>query len=147
MLINDREIALTRTYDVPRSLVWRAWTEPDQIAAWWGPNGFSTTNHEMSVHPGGVWRFNMRGPDGTDYPNKVVYTEIVEPSRLAYDHGDDERVHFTVVVTFEERDGKTEVTLHSTFPTAEARDAVVRFGAVELGGQTLACLADHLARM
>ena len=54
-----------------------------------GPNGFTTTIHEMDVQVGGVWRFIMHGPDGTDYPNKIVYREIVKPERLVYDHGDD----------------------------------------------------------
>ncbi|RYG40088.1 ATPase [bacterium] len=147
METNEREIVLRRVYDAPRSLVWRAWTEPDQIAAWWGPNGFVTTNHEMAVHPGGIWRFNMHGPDGTDYPNRIIYTEVSPPERLAYDHGDDESVHFQVVVTFVETDRKTEVTLHSTFPTPEARAAVVGFGAIELGQQTLARLDAHLVVM
>ena len=85
----DREIIMTRAFAAPRELVWKAWTNPKHIKAWWGPNGFTTTNLEVDVRPGGVWRFIMHGPDGTDYPNKIVYAEIVMPERLVYDHGGD----------------------------------------------------------
>lgn len=68
----DREIATTRIFDAPRKLVWKAWTDPNHVAHWWGPNGFTNTIHEMNVAPGGVWRFMMHGPDGTDWPNKIV---------------------------------------------------------------------------
>ena len=83
------EIIMTRAFAAPRELVWKAWTDPKHIKAWWGPNGFTTTTLAVNVRPGGVWRFIMHGPDGTDYPNKIVYTEIVKPERLVYDHGGD----------------------------------------------------------
>jgi uncharacterized protein YndB with AHSA1/START domain len=144
----DREIVITRIVDAPRELVWQAWTEPQCIALWWGPNGFRTTIHEMSVTVGGVWRYIMHGPDGTDYPNRIVYREIVKPQRLIYDHDDDSpnpSIRFLATVTFEDLGGRTRITLHSLFDTPQARDAVVKFGAIEGGNQTLARLADHLA--
>jgi uncharacterized protein YndB with AHSA1/START domain len=146
----DRSIVLTRDYDAPRALVFRAWTDPEQIDRWWGPDGYATTTHEMDVRPGGVWRFNMRAPDGTDYRDWVEYIEVVEPERLVYHHGSevDGKMSgaFHVTVTFVERDGKTTVTMSSLFATAEEREATVAFGAVELGYQTLARLADHLSQ-
>lgn len=148
-LPSDREIVLTRTLDAPCELVWRAWTEPEHMPAWWGPNGFTTTVHEMEVRPGGVSRYTMHGPDGTDYPNRVRYCEVVRPERLVYDHDDDgagERA-FQVTVTFEAVSGGTRVTNRMLFPTAEAREMTVKFGAVELGYQTLGRLAEYLARM
>jgi uncharacterized protein YndB with AHSA1/START domain len=71
---------LTRTFDAPRELVFNAWTDPKQITQWWRLTGFTTTTHEMDVKPGGVWRFVMHGPDGTDYKNKIVFIEVVRPS-------------------------------------------------------------------
>jgi len=144
---HDREIALTRLLDAPPELVWRVWTEPEHMAAWWGPNGFTTTVHEMDVRPGGVSRYTMHGPDGTDYPNRVRYREVVRPERLAYDHDDDGAGDhaFQVTVTFEAVEGGTRVTNRMLFPTAEAREMTVKFGAVELGHQTLARLAEYLA--
>jgi uncharacterized protein YndB with AHSA1/START domain len=146
----DREIVLTRRVDAPRELVWRAWTEPEHLIHWWGPDGFTNTFHEIDVRPGGVWRFIMHGPDGTDYDNKVVFLEVVEPERLVYDHGRDDAAGamFRATVTFEAIDGGTLVTLKSVFPTQDARDFVVReFGAIEGGNQTLARMAAYVQTM
>ena len=74
------EIVTTRLLNAPRALVFEAWTDPHHVAQWWGPNGFTNTIHEMDVTPGGVWRFVMHGPDGVDYPNRIVYIEVVNPS-------------------------------------------------------------------
>jgi uncharacterized protein YndB with AHSA1/START domain len=145
----DRSIVTTRLFDAPRELVFKAWTDPKQVAQWWGPDGFTTTTHEMDVRPGGVWRFIMHGPDAVDYPNRIVYTEIAPPERLVYDHGDDTEGasgQFHVTVTFAEEDGKTSLTMQAVFDSAEERDRVVQeFGAVEGASQHLARLAGHLA--
>ena len=143
----DREIVITRTFDAPRELVFDAWTDAAHIAEWWGPNGFTTTNYEMDVRAGGVWRFVMHGPDGVDYPNRVDYIEVVRPERLVYRHGDgDADTGFLATVTFEDRDGKTELTMRTEFASAEERARVIaEHGAIEGGKQTLARLAEYLA--
>jgi uncharacterized protein YndB with AHSA1/START domain len=146
----DREIVIERTVNAPRELVWRAWTEADQIAKWWGPNGFTTTIHAMDVRVGGAWRFIMHGPDGTDYPNKIVYREIVKPERLVYDHGEDNDARsssFRSTVTFVAQGRKTKVTMRALFASAEARAATLKYGAIEGGEQTLARLDQHVATM
>ena len=146
----DREIVLTRVLDAPRELVFRAWTEPEHLAHWWGPNGFTTTYHQVDVREGGVNRFTMHGPDGTDYPNRIVYREIVRPERIVYDHDDDvddDANQFRVTVTFADEGGRTRATMRMRFRTVAARDFVIGFGAVELGYQTLDKLAAHLATM
>ena len=88
--IADRELVLSRLLNAPRTLVFDTWSDPAHVSQWWGPVGFTTTTHEMAFKVGGRWRFTMHGPDGTDYPNIIVYTEIVRPERICYDHGDDE---------------------------------------------------------
>jgi uncharacterized protein YndB with AHSA1/START domain len=101
-----QEIVITREIAAPRELVFDAWTDPKHVGHWWSPNGFTTTTHEMDVRPGGVWRFIMHGPDGVDYPNRIVYQEVVRPERLVYVHGGDnpaESPDFHTTVTFEER--------------------------------------------
>ena len=85
----DREMVLTRLIDAPRELVFAAWTDVKHVSQWWGPRGFTTTTHAREFRVGGVWRFTMHGPDGTDYANRITYTEIVKPERPAYDHGDE----------------------------------------------------------
>jgi uncharacterized protein YndB with AHSA1/START domain len=147
----DREILATRIFDAPRELVFRMWTDPEHIVQWWGPKGFTTTTYSMDVRPGGVWRFVMHGPDGTDYQNKITFLEIVEPERLVYKHGGDrdvEPVNFQTTVIFEERGGKTAISIQMLFPSARARDyTVAKYGAVEGLNQTLGRLTEHLAQM
>ena len=147
----DREIVLSRELDAPRELVWRAYTDPAHLPNWWGPHGFTNTVHEIDVRPGGRWRFTMHGPDGTDYPNRIVYREVVAPERLEFAHGedvDDDPDAFQVTVTFDDLGGgRTRVTQRMLFPTAAQREAVVQFGAVELGKQTMDKLAAYLKTM
>jgi uncharacterized protein YndB with AHSA1/START domain len=146
----DREIVLSREYDAPRELVWRAYTDPAHLPNWWGPNGFTNTVHEMDVRVGGRWRFIMHGPDGTDYPNRIVYQEVTRPERLVFLHGDDvddDPGAFHVTVTFDDLDGRTRVTQRMLFATAAQKAGVEQFGAVELGKQTLDKLAAYLKTM
>jgi uncharacterized protein YndB with AHSA1/START domain len=146
---SDREIVLTRIFDAPRVLVFEAWTDPKHVAHWWGPSGFTNTVQEMDVRPGGVWRLTMHGPNGTNYPNKIVFIEVVKPELLVYTHGgddDDEASQFRVTVTFEELGDKTRLTMRLVFASAAERDKVVReHRAIEGGKQSLDRLGDDLA--
>ncbi len=126
-LAGDREIRGTRVFDAPRELVWKAWTEPEHIGEWWGPKGFTTTTHKMEV----------------------------KPERLVYKHSgtgekqdrDLEPVNFHVTVIFAEEGGKTRLDMRSVFPSAKARDYVVKnYGAVEGMHQTLARLEEYLTK-
>jgi uncharacterized protein YndB with AHSA1/START domain len=145
---SDREILFIRVFDAPRELVFAAWTDPERITRWWGPRGFTTTTYKMEVKPGGIWRYVMHGPDGRDYQNRIVYTEIVEPELIAYEHGGDEEtepVHFRVTVTLEAQGSQTKLTMRALFPSAEERNRVAEeYGAIEGGKQTLDRLAEHL---
>jgi uncharacterized protein YndB with AHSA1/START domain len=80
---NEREVVITRIFDAPRALVFQAWTDPKQMAQWWGPHGMSNPICEMDVRPGGAYRIVMRNPNGVDYPMKGVYREVVKACRLA----------------------------------------------------------------
>jgi uncharacterized protein YndB with AHSA1/START domain len=140
----DREIVLSRTFDAPRELVFEAWTTVEHLSQWFGPDGFTTTTYAMDFRPGGSWKYMMHGPDGTDYPNLITYKEIVPPERIVFEHGDFDSVQARVTVTLEESDGKTLFTQKMVFDTKEAKDAVVAFGAVELGNQTFARLGTYL---
>ena len=143
----DRTLILTRDFDAPRELVFAAWTDREAVGKWFGPRGFTITTFEMDVRPGGVWRYMMHGPDGTDYPNRVVYVEVSPPERLVYDHGEfgGEWNPFRVTVTFDEVDGKTRLVSRMVMPTVAMADEARGFGAVELGQQTMERLAEYLA--
>lgn len=144
-LSTDREITATRLFDAPRELVFQMWTDPQHIVHWWGPSGFTNTIHEMDVRPGGVWRFIMHGPDGADYPNKIVYVEIVKPEKIVYDHI---LPPFRVTVTFTDQGSKTKVDVRMLFETAALRDQTAReFGAEEGLKQHLGRLGDKLASL
>jgi uncharacterized protein YndB with AHSA1/START domain len=144
----EREIVLSRVFDAPRELVFEAWTDPEGLAQWFGPKGFVTKTHEIDVRVGGLWRFEMRAPNGTCYPNRIEYLEIKKPERLVMDHGsdvDDDPRRFRVTITFDaQSDGKTVVTMRQLLPNKAQRDAAIGFGAVELGYQTLDKLAAKL---
>jgi uncharacterized protein YndB with AHSA1/START domain len=143
----DREIVITRWLNAPRELVFAAWTDPAHVGEWWGPKGFTNTVSEMDVRPGGHWRITMHGPDGTDYPNYIVFTEVVEPALLAYRHGTDGRLQdaFDVTITFEAHGPRTLITLRSVFASAAERDHVeAEYGAIEGGQQMVDRLAAYL---
>lgn len=149
----DREIIVSRVVSAPRELVYQAFTDPQHVGLWWGPDGFTNTTYEMDVRPGGVWRFMMHGPDGKDWPNRIDYLEVVKPARLVYNHGGDDGAEvdpfaFHVTVTFDELGDRTKVTMRSLFPTKEMRDQVIReFGALEGANQTLNHLEEYLKTM
>jgi uncharacterized protein YndB with AHSA1/START domain len=150
--ISDREIVISRVFDAPRELVWEAWTNPEHVAQWWGPNGFTTTIKKMDFRVGGVWKHVMHGPDGIDYPNSSVFKEIVKPERIVFAHGGRREggpgAHFVATWTFEALDKQTRLTMRLVFDTPAERELVVtEFGAIEGGKQTLARLAEFLAKV
>jgi uncharacterized protein YndB with AHSA1/START domain/DNA-binding transcriptional ArsR family regulator len=114
-----KEVTITRIFDSPRKLVFRAWTDPKLLAQWWGPDGFTNPVCEVDVRPGGAIRIDMRGPDGLVYPNEGVFQEIVEPERIvftmrAFEDGEGRpQLEVFTTATFVELDGKTKLTVHT----------------------------------
>lgn len=147
----DREIVLSRVIDAPRSIVYAAWTDPDQIQTWFGPEGFAIETKEIKLHPGGVWRFDMVAPDGTRYTNRMVFLRMEAPALIEVEHGSDQENdpgRFRMLVTFDQQsDGKTVLTLRQMHPSKARREAAIGFGAVVYGGQTLGKLALHVAKV
>jgi len=149
--LSDREIVLSRVFDFPRELVFRAWTDPEHFKVWMGPNGFTNTMIEFDLKVGGRARFIMHGPDCTDYPNCLTFKEIKKPELLAYAHGASDKEgpdDFQQRITFEALSAtSTKVTMRCLFASVEACEAVKKFGAVEGGQQTLAKLGEYLKTM
>ena len=144
---SDREIVMERVFDAPREMVFDAWTSIEHIPNWFGPRGFTMTVHEFEARPGGIFRFIFHGPDGTDYDNKIVFKEIARPERLVYDHGSgDGPADFEVTVLFSDQGKGTKLNMRMIFPTTEARDKTIEFGAIEGGNQTMDRLAEYLAK-
>jgi uncharacterized protein YndB with AHSA1/START domain len=146
----EREVVISRTIRGPRPLVFEVYTSVEHLARWWGPDGFTTTTRAFEFCPGGVWEFIMHGPDGTDYPNRIVWREIVPPERIVYLHGerDADPEAFVSTVTFVERGRTTEVTMRAVFASKARRDLVVeRYGAIEGGKQTLGRLDAYVTAL
>ncbi|MBI3527492.1 MAG: SRPBCC domain-containing protein [Betaproteobacteria bacterium] len=125
----DRVLLFTRVFNAPRDVVFRAWTEPEQLVQWWAPEGFSVAFLEMDIRPGGVWRKCMRSPEGTDYWRRGVYLEVVEPERLVFtyisDDPESDPDHETIVtITFADHGAKTLMTFRQAeFESVAARDS------------------------
>jgi uncharacterized protein YndB with AHSA1/START domain len=124
--ITDREIITTRLFDATPEQMFRSWSEPEHLAKWWGPNGFTNTFHRFDFSPGGDWEFMMHSPDGIDYPNKNRFTEIDENERIVFDHL--EPVHsFQATATFTKEGNKTRFTFRMLFDSAEECQRVKQF--------------------
>src|SRR5687767_7564343 len=78
----DREVVITRVFDAPRELVFKAWTEPEHFMRWWGPRGFTAPVCNIDARPGGVFHCCMRSPEGQDFWSKGTYREVVPPERI-----------------------------------------------------------------
>jgi uncharacterized protein YndB with AHSA1/START domain len=135
------ELTFVREFNAPRELVFEVWTKSEHLMKWWGPDGFTLTTASMEAAVGAIWKFIMHGPDGTDYPNKIEFTEVVKPERLVYKHCDDNGtigVSFGVKILFEVVENKTQLTMNMTFPSAEKLQKVAKeFGAIEGAEQHL----------
>jgi uncharacterized protein YndB with AHSA1/START domain len=118
-----RELRITRSFKAPIELMWEVWTNPEHVINWWGPDGFTTTIHTMEVKEGGEWTLTMHGPDGTNYPNRSVYKEIIPMKKIVFEHFNP---HFFTTVLFESKGAETLVDWSMLFDTAEMRDIVVK---------------------
>jgi uncharacterized protein YndB with AHSA1/START domain len=140
-----RQLTLSRLFRASPARVWDAWTNPDILPRWFGPEGFTCVTHEIDLRPGGVWRFDMVG-HGTTYPNRHRFTAHEPVSRITFlmDDGTDAAPPFEVEVTLTPEDGGTRLTQVMTLPTVAAREAAEGYNAVEMGKTTLAKLAAIL---
>jgi uncharacterized protein YndB with AHSA1/START domain len=142
--VSRQEITITRILDAPRERVWRAWTEPEQLARWWGPPRGWTVPLEtitMDVRPGGTFRLTIvNDEDGYGAPHKAVYREVVKPERLVMEESaeDAQREGVVSAVTFTDLgDGRTEMGFRTTFQSTEGMRDTPEAG--------LASLVDRLA--
>jgi uncharacterized protein YndB with AHSA1/START domain len=127
---SDREIAMTRVFDAPRSMVFDAWTKPELIRRWLGVfGGWSFKVCEVDLKVGGAYRYVWQGADGKEMGMGGVYREIVKPERLVCTEKFDESWYpgdATDTTVFEERGGKTTVTTTVRYQSKEARDGVLK---------------------
>jgi len=141
-------LSLTRVYDAPLQAVWEAWTNPEEVAQWWGPRGFTITTHSHDLRTGGHWSYTMHGPDGTDFENTTQYLEVVPGQRMVYDHGGhkDRPPLFRVTALFTERGGRTQLDLSMAFATPEVAEEMRGFIKKAGGEATWDRLAEYLGK-
>jgi uncharacterized protein YndB with AHSA1/START domain len=136
-----REITITRVFAAPRELVWKAWTDPDQLAVWWGKRGWTAVRStiEMDVRRGGAFSlFSVADDDGREMRSAGVYREVVEPERLVLDDPDGA----LATVTFTDLgDGRTKMVFHATLATTRQ----IRDAAEDGLSSAFDRLAEHLA--
>lgn len=144
----SHELKLIRIFDAPVDVVWDAWTDPEQVAKWWGPRGFSITTHGKDLRVGGSWKYTMHGPDGVAYENTTKYLEVHNGKKLVYDHGgnDEQKPLFRVTVLFSDMKGKTKMDMTMTLPTPEAAEQTRHFIKKAGGDSTWDRLAEHLEK-
>lgn len=142
--IANREVVNTRVFSAPRARVFAAFADPKQVAIWWGPNGFTNTVDELDLRVGGKWRVTMHAPNGADYANESVITDVVVPERLVFQHlGPMHR--FEVSHLYSEEGGGTRLTWRMRF---ESADEVAKLGGFihKANEENFDRLAAHLAR-
>ncbi|WP_315834517.1 SRPBCC domain-containing protein [Bradyrhizobium prioriisuperbiae] len=145
-----RDITVTRLIAAPRAVVWQAWIDPQHLAKWWGPDGFTNPVCEVDARPGGAIHIVMRAPDGTDYPMRGIYRELVAPQRLVFNSwpvGNDGQplIDGLTTVTFSEEQGGTKLTVH-TRAVALVEAASRMLDHMEAGWtQSLTCLQQQQA--
>lgn len=144
-----QEIIMTRSFDSPRELVFKAYTDPKLIPQWWGRRNSTTTVDKLEVREGGRWRFVQREADGQEFGFHGVFHAIVAPERIVQTF-EFEGVPGHVLLetaTFEQRVGKTILTAQSVFQSVEDRDGMVQSGMEEGAGETMDRLEGLLGRM
>jgi uncharacterized protein YndB with AHSA1/START domain len=124
----ERRLKITRVFDAPRRVVFKAWIDPEELARWWGPKGFTNPLCEVDARPGGTIRIIMRAPDGVSHEMRGVFREISEPERLVFTNRavgprGESLLEGLTTVSFSEQEGKTTMTLETSAVAlvAEAR--------------------------
>lgn len=149
----DRTVTTTRVFDAPCEMVYRAWTDPKQLARWFPPDNFTSPRCEVDPRPGGVFRCDMKAPDGEPFngavfPGGGVFREVVPNERLAFTFAGPDKVPPPVVVTvlFEAQGNRTKLTIHHTADSVADYEALLKLGVREGLGQSLEKLDDLLDR-
>lgn len=157
--VQSKKLKITRVFDAPRELVWKAWTDPELVAKWWGPSGVTNPTCEWDARPGGKIYIVMLagkelGPaEGMKWPMKGTFTEVVPQSRIVYTSGaldDVDRdsntfVEQTVTVQLEEMGDKTRMNLHIVVTKTEGPKAPSAIKGMTMGwNQQIDKLAEHI---
>lgn len=140
----NRIIGTSHIFNAALAKVWDAWADPLQISQWWGPDGFTITIHEMELKNGGEWRLTLHGPDGTNYPNRSIFMEVVHQQKIVFEHFNP---HFITTVVFTALGTKTGVDWRLEFETPHMREIVAKAHNAEEGQkQNIIRLEQYLTK-
>ncbi|HET7616394.1 MAG TPA: SRPBCC domain-containing protein, partial [Bacillales bacterium] len=161
----DYELVITRTFEAPRELVWKAVTKPEHLKHWWGPKGYGMTIVKLDLRPDGVFHYSQTSPDGEEMWGKFVYREVDKPGKLVFTNSFSDEEGRTVRAPFSktwpleilndwtltEADGKTEITMRGT-PLTDVEEEIATFkeaqSMVKQGfAGTFDQLADYLTKL
>ncbi|WP_407519559.1 SRPBCC family protein [Methylobacterium oryzisoli] len=149
----DRDLVLTRLIPAPRRALYRAWTDPVLLKQWFAPLPYTVPHAELDVRPGGASLVVMRGPDGSEFPNRGVYLEVVENERLVFTDAytaawePSDKPFMTAIVTFADEAGGTRYTARARHWSAADREAHEAMGFHEGWGRCADQLAGLAARL
>jgi uncharacterized protein YndB with AHSA1/START domain len=149
-LPSDREILGSRLLDAPPDIVYKAYTDPEAIAQWWGPARYTTTVDKLDVRPGGAWRFIQRAADGGEHIFSGVFREVVPSKRLVFTFNYEAMPGHEAVetITLEPAEGgRTTVTDNLRFQNREDRDGMIQTGMEEGAAESIERLAALLKRL
>jgi uncharacterized protein YndB with AHSA1/START domain len=142
------EIQITRSFDAPRELVYKAFTDPDAVRRWWGQRDTETVVDRLEARAGGQWRFVERSGDGDEHGFHGVYHEATAPERIVYTFEWEGMPGHVLLetITFEEQDGKTRMTDTSVFQSVADRDGMLQSGMESGAAESLDRLDEYLAK-
>jgi uncharacterized protein YndB with AHSA1/START domain len=147
--VSDTELRLTREFDAPRDLVWKAMTDPALMSRWWGPRRYKTVVDTMDVRPGGKWRMRNIAADGGEHAFRGEFREVVPSERLVWTvEYEPLPGHSSVeTMTLTERDGRTLLTVRDQFSSKEDLDGMVNSGMESGARETYERLDELLAEL
>jgi uncharacterized protein YndB with AHSA1/START domain len=143
---NSNQLVIHRIFNAPVKSVWDVWTDPNKVAKWWGPRGFTITTKSKELKVGGKWIYTMHGPDGTHYPNITTYFVVDHLKQLEYDHGanENQKALFRVNVLFSEIKDKTHMHMTMTFESPHIAKEMSQFIKSANGNSTWDRLGEYI---
>ena len=142
------EIVITRSFDAPRELVFKAFTDADAVRQWWGLNSTETVVDQLEARPGGRWRFVQRDGDGNEFGFHGVYHDLQAPERIVYTFEFEGMPGHVLLETlvFEDEDGRTQMTDTSVFQSVADRDGMLQSGMESGAAESMDRLDEYLAK-
>lgn len=149
----DRDLVMSRVFDAPRDVVFRAFATAEALAQWWGPRGWTLSANNLDFRPGGTWHYCMRGPDGEESWGLSTYSEILQGERIvhtdAFSNAEgtvaEGMPQMQITIEFTDEDGRTRVTSRTEFPSRDGLKQVLDMGVVQGATETWDRLEEYLA--